>query len=215
MNEQPTQAQGSNRFLQWYRNAERGPKAFVWIAGIIIALVLIGSLSGTSADEPSAQSKQLDEENSELRAENRKLQAQVDDLSSENADLQSRVDDLEADNSSLKNQLENAEAQASNQNQQAAAPQQQAAQPSGTKHVRVEVSCDIPCDVMIMDDNFEFDIAEEITGTETFEADIKANSGLLAAASNLNQSGNLYVAVYENGELVAEDSDSQYAQVMY
>lgn len=66
-----------------------------------------------------------------------------------------------------------------------------------------------------MDDSTEFWVSEEITGQQTFEGDIPENSGLLAEASNLDQSGQLYVGVYENGELVAEDSDAQYAQIMY
>jgi len=192
-----------------------------------IVLVIIGGLSTPSSEEPTGQSQTLDEENGDLRTEKRKLEsensdlrAENSDLRTENADLQARVNNLEGENIDLRNQLEDAEAKAS-QHDQAAAPQQQAAaqqqaaRPSGTKHVRVEVSCDIPCDVMIMDDNFEFDVAQQITGTKTFEDDIDANSGLLAEASNLDQSGNLYVGVYENGRLVAEDSDSQYAQVMY
>jgi hypothetical protein len=118
------------------------------------------------------------------------------------ADLETQVEDL-------RTQLD--EAAAAAPAAAAAAP----AAPAGTKHVEVQVRCNIPCDVSIMDDSTRFWISEEITGQQTFEGDIRQNSGLLAEASNLDQSGQLYVGVYENGELVAEDSDAQYAQIIY
>lgn len=97
-----------------------------------------------------------------------------------------------------------------------AAPETQEA---GTKHVKVVVTSDVPVDVSIMDDNFDVSIAEEINGTKTYEFDIQSDSGLLVDAMNMDMdsmSGNVSIAVYENGKLKTEDSDSTgYAQVMY
>ncbi len=68
---------------------------------------------------------------------------------------------------------------------------------------------------MIWDDNFDANVSEEITGEQTWEFDIAQNSGLLTEASNLDQTGSIYIAVYEDGKLVAEDTDPQYAQINY
>lgn len=88
---------------------------------------------------------------------------------------------------------------------------------SNTKQVTVEISSDVPVDISILDDNFDVGITEEITGSETYEFEIAADSGLTVGASNEDLvSGNINISVYENGELVAEDNSSQgYAQVMY
>ncbi len=71
--------------------------------------------------------------------------------------------------------------------------------------------------VSIMDDNFDVNIAEQITGSKTYEFDIAADSGLLVDAMNMvDMTGNVSIAVYENGQLKTQDSDfSGYAQVMY
>ncbi len=71
-------------------------------------------------------------------------------------------------------------------------------------------------DVSITDDNFDVSIAEEITGTKTYEFDIAADSGLLVSAMNADLKGNVSIEVYENGQLKTQDTDSSgYAQVMY
>jgi hypothetical protein len=78
------------------------------------------------------------------------------------------------------------------------------------------VSSDVPVDVSITDDNFDVSIAEEITGTKTYEFDIAADSGLLVSALNMDMRGNVSIEVYENGQLKTQDTDSSgYAQVMY
>jgi hypothetical protein len=116
----------------------------------------------------------------------------------EAADLQKKLDD------------------ASKEAEKASGPVQVPAPASaGTKHVKVVVSSNIPADVSITDDNFDWVQQSEITGDKTYEHDIASDSGLLAEASNLDQEGQIYVGVYENGKLVAEDSDPQYAQVAY
>lgn len=87
---------------------------------------------------------------------------------------------------------------------------------AGTKHVEVVVSSDVPVDVSITDDNFDVSIAEEITGTKTYEFDIAADSGLMVSAINMDMRGNVSIEVYENGQLKTQDTDSSgYAQVMY
>ncbi len=92
-----------------------------------------------------------------------------------------------------------------------------AQQSAGTKRVEVVVTSDVPVDVSIMDDNFDVNIAEQITGSKTYEFDIAADSGLLVDAMNMvDMTGNVSIAVYENGQLKTQDSDSSgYAQVMY
>jgi hypothetical protein len=87
---------------------------------------------------------------------------------------------------------------------------------AGLKHVKVVVSSDVPVDVSIVDDNFDWSISEEITGTKTYENDIASDSGLLVDAMNSEMSGNVSIEVYENGQLKTQDTDSSgYAQVMY
>lgn len=84
------------------------------------------------------------------------------------------------------------------------------------KHVKVVVSSDVPVDVSITDDNFDWTLSEEITGTKTYENDIASDSGLLVDAMNTEMSGNVSIEVYENGQLKTQDTDSSgYAQVMY
>ncbi len=59
-------------------------------------------------------------------------------------------------------------------------------------------------------------LSEEISGTKTYENDIASDSGLLLDAVNLEMTGNVSIAVYENGQLKTQDTDSSgYAQVMY
>ena len=95
-------------------------------------------------------------------------------------------------------------------------PDVQQPEDANTTQVTVEVSSDVPVDVSIMDDNLDVGIQEEITGSEIYEFVIAADSGLIVSAMNESLSGNISIAVYENGELIAEDNSSEgYAQVMY
>lgn len=97
------------------------------------------------------------------------------------------------------------------------APDVQQPEDANIKQVTVEISSDVPVDVSIYDDNLDVDIVEEITGTETYEFDIAADSGLsVSAMSEDMMSGNISIAVYENGQLVSQDTSSEgYAQVTY
>jgi hypothetical protein len=47
---------------------------------------------------------------------------------------------------------------------------------AGPKHIEVVVSLGAPVDVSITDDNSDVSVAEEITGTKTYEFDIAADS---------------------------------------
>jgi hypothetical protein len=87
---------------------------------------------------------------------------------------------------------------------------------AGTKHIKVVISSNVPVDVYISDDNFDWLQQEEITGTKTYEHDIATNSGLTVSASNSNLRGNVSIEVYENGTLKSQDSDSTgLAQIVY
>ncbi len=87
---------------------------------------------------------------------------------------------------------------------------------SDLKHVRVVISSDVPVDVSISDDNGDWIVAEQISGTKTYDNDIARYSGLLVDAMNANWRGNVSIKVYENGQLRTHDSDaSGYAQVIY
>jgi hypothetical protein len=88
---------------------------------------------------------------------------------------------------------------------------------ANVKQVTVEISSDVPADVSIYDDNFDVGIVEEITGTETYEFEVAADSGLsVSAMSEEMMNGNISIAVYENGQLVSQDTSSEgYAQVTY
>ena len=82
--------------------------------------------------------------------------------------------------------------------------------------MKVVVGADVPVDVTITDDNFDWSLSEEITGTKTYENDIASDSGLLVSAMNSEMSGNVTIEVCENGQLKTQDTDSSgYAQVMY
>jgi|SRR5215210_127492 len=76
-----------------------------------------------------------------------------------------------------------------------------------TKHVRIVITSSKPADVSINDDSLNWFITEEITGTETYEKDIAANSGLSVSATTNAYHAQTTIEVYENGELVAQDSD--------
>ena len=87
---------------------------------------------------------------------------------------------------------------------------------SGTIHIKVVISSDVPVDVFISDDNFDWLQQEEVTGTKTYEHDIAENSGLTVSATNSNLRGNVSIEVYENGTLKSQDTDSTgLAQIIY
>jgi hypothetical protein len=84
------------------------------------------------------------------------------------------------------------------------------------KHVKVVISSDVPVDISIADDNANWIVAEQISGTKTYENDIASDSGLIVDAFNAKMRGNVSIKVYENGQLKTQDSDtSGYAQVIY
>ena len=82
------------------------------------------------------------------------------------------------------------------------------ATPTGdTKHVEIVITSNKPADVSISDDRLDWFITEEIVGPETYERDIGANSGLSVSATTDAYRAQTTIEVYENGELVAQDSD--------
>ena len=90
------------------------------------------------------------------------------------------------------------------------------ASPAGTKHIKVVISSNVPVDVYISDDNFDWLQQEEITGTKTYEHDIAEDSGLTVSASNANLRGDVSIEVYENGNLKSQDTDDTgLAQIIY
>src|SRR5215207_7363565 len=85
-----------------------------------------------------------------------------------------------------------------------------------TKHVKIVITSNKPADVSINDDSINWFITEEIVGTETYERDIAANSGLSVSATTDAYHAQTTIEVYENGELVAQDSDPNgFAMVNY
>jgi hypothetical protein len=85
-----------------------------------------------------------------------------------------------------------------------------------TKHVKIVIASSKPADVSINDDSLNWFITEEIVGTETYERDIAADSGLSVSATTDAYHAQTTIEVYENGELVAQDSDPNgFAMVNY
>ena len=85
-----------------------------------------------------------------------------------------------------------------------------------TKHVKIVITSSKPADVSINDDSLNWFITEEIVGTETYEKDIAANSGLSVSATTNAYHAQTTIEVYENGELAAQDSDPNgFAMVNY
>lgn len=85
-----------------------------------------------------------------------------------------------------------------------------------TKHVTIIISSSKPADISIYDDSFNWAVNEEIIGRETYERDIPANSGLSVSAITDAYNARTTIQVYEDGSLVAQDSDSHgYAVVTY
>ena len=79
---------------------------------------------------------------------------------------------------------------------------------AGTKHVKIVISSDKPADVSINDDSMNWFVNEEITGTKTYERDIRENSGLSVSAITSAYRAQTSIEVYENGSLVTQDTDS-------
>ena len=81
-----------------------------------------------------------------------------------------------------------------------------------TKHVKIVVSSNKPAAVSIYDDSLNWMVNgmvnEEIVGTETYERDIPENSGLSVSAITDAYRAQTTIQVYEDGSLVAQDSDS-------
>jgi hypothetical protein len=87
---------------------------------------------------------------------------------------------------------------------------------TNTKHVKIVISSNKPADISIYDDSFNWAVNEEIIGTKTYERDIRENSGLSVSAITDAYRAQTTIQVYEDGSLVAQDSDSNgYAVVTY
>jgi hypothetical protein len=87
---------------------------------------------------------------------------------------------------------------------------------ANTKHVEVVITSNKPADVSINDDSLNWFVNEEITGTKTFERDIRTNSGLSVSATTEAYHAQTTIEVYENGSLVAQDTSSDgFAVVNY
>lgn len=85
-----------------------------------------------------------------------------------------------------------------------------------TKHIKIVITSNKPADVSINDDSLNWFVTEEIAGTETYEKDIAVNSGLSVSATTNAYHAQTTIEVYENGELVAQDSDPNgFAMVNY
>ncbi len=64
--------------------------------------------------------------------------------------------------------------------------------------------------------HFDAGIAEQMTGSKTYEFDIAADSDLLVSAMNPNMKGGVSITVYENGQQRTQDFDTAgYARVIY
>lgn len=87
---------------------------------------------------------------------------------------------------------------------------------ANTKYVEVVISSDKPADISITDDSLNWFVNEEITGTKTYERDIRKNSGLSVSATTQAYRAQTTIKVYENGSLVTQDSDPNgFAVVTY
>jgi hypothetical protein len=87
---------------------------------------------------------------------------------------------------------------------------------ANTKHVKIIITSNKPADVSINDDSLNWFVTEEIVGTKTYERDIRENSGLSVSATTEAFRAETTIEVYENGTLVAQDTDSNgFAVVNY
>jgi hypothetical protein len=227
-------------------NGAAEPRRIKWLfwAGLG-CLALAGSVAAIALESPANSSQQASkdqpvaeqapscdawrESNAALRSDVEDLEADKDSLEADNQALEDQIAALEADKRNLQDDLE--AAQEAPEPAPAAAPSTPSAsatataasyeapenQPrSVTKHVEVVVSADTPVDVSISDDNFKVNIGEEVSGTKSYEFDIAADSGLLVDAMTMKSHANVSIGVYEDGELVHQDTDSSgWAQVSY
>jgi hypothetical protein len=76
------------------------------------------------------------------------------------------------------------------------------------KHVKIVITSNKPADVSIYDDSFNWVVNEEIVGTKTYVRDIPENSGLSVSAITAAYHAQTSIAVYEDGGVVSQDSDS-------
>jgi septal ring factor EnvC (AmiA/AmiB activator) len=204
---------------EWYKARSRVVQILIALGVVFVLIALIPSPPDQQpASEPQADRQATKEAAREVtvnegldKAEEQALQQDLNTARQDAAELETQNSELEAQVADLQARVDELQA---NQSQGQEAIQQEPSG-SGTKHVSVRVSSNIPVDVLIMDDNFDANVSEQITGRQTYEFDIAKNSGFLAEASNLDRSGNIHVAVYEDGKLVAEDSDPSYAQITY
>ena len=85
-----------------------------------------------------------------------------------------------------------------------------------TKHVKVVITSNKPADISINDDSLNWFVNEEIVGTETYERDIRENSGLSVSATTQAYRAQTTIEVYEDGTLVTQDTDPNgFAMVNY
>ncbi len=85
-----------------------------------------------------------------------------------------------------------------------------------TKHVEVVITSNKPADISISDDSLNWFVNEEIVGTETYERDIRENSGLSVSATTQAYRAQTSIEVYEDGTLVTQDTDPNgFAMVNY
>lgn len=154
-------------------------------------------------DDLELAEKNLDIANKNLERRDDRIK----ELKGELANVEERNEQLKQENESLETQIAEFEAQVNEDTPEGA----------NTKQVTIEIYSDVPVDVSIMDDYFDVGVSEEIVGSKTYEFEIAADSGLIVSAmSESMMRGNISIAVYENGEFVAEDTSSEgYAQVMY
>jgi hypothetical protein len=79
---------------------------------------------------------------------------------------------------------------------------------ANTKHIEIVITTNKPADLSIDDDSFTWAVNEEIVGTETYERGIPENSGLSVTAITAAFRAETSIEVYEDGSLVARDTDS-------
>ncbi len=207
---------------EWYKARNRVVQVLIALGVVFVLIALIPSSPNQQpASEPQADRQATKEAAREVtvnegldKAEEQVLLKGLDTARQHAADLEAQNAELEAQVADLQARVARVDELEANQSQGQRAAEQEPSG-SGTKHVSVRVSSNIPVDVIIWDDNFDANVSEQITGRHTYEFDIAKNSGFLAEASNLDRTGNIHVAVYEDGNLVAEDSDPSYAQITY
>lgn len=195
--------------MGWPSKIALGALLFFTFAIVAACSAATGVQSGQ--EDGSATQQQVKELQAELDSVEDDLELAEKNLDIANKNLERRDDrikELEALVAEFEAQVDKTPAQA---------PDAQKPEGANTKQVTIEIYSDVPVDVSIMDDYFDVGVSEEIVGSKTYEFEIAADSGLIVSAmSESMMRGNISIAVYENGEFVAEDTSSEgYAQVMY